>query len=131
MRDFWRVEFLGNSLGEWTLALVTFLVTFTVLPIVMRYISAVRKRWTTQEQQQLHTALDLTVLLIERTGRVFIWSVALYLASRNLSFPPKVERWLTIVIVSAFWIQMALWAMASVRYAIDLRRKRSAGLDAL
>jgi small-conductance mechanosensitive channel len=30
-----------------------------------------------------------------------------------------------------FWVQIGLWAMTSVRYAIDLRRKSSAGLDAL
>jgi small-conductance mechanosensitive channel len=130
-RDLWHIEFLGNDLGEWTLALITFLVTFTVLPILMRYISAVRRRWTPSEQHQVHTALELTALLVERTSRVFVWAAALYLGSRHLSFPPKAERVLTVVIVSLFWMQMALWGMAAVRYAIDLRRRRSAGLDAL
>src|ERR1700679_35012 len=30
-----------------------------------------------------------------------------------------------------FWVQVGLWSMTAVRYAIDLRRKTSAGLDAL
>jgi small-conductance mechanosensitive channel len=54
-----------------------------------------------------------------------------YLASRDLTFPVRVERFLTIGIVLIFWTQVGVWAMAAVRYAIDLRRKTSAGLDAL
>ena len=40
--EFWQIEFLGNDLREWAIALVTFLVTLTVLPIVKRFISARR-----------------------------------------------------------------------------------------
>ena len=130
-REFWHIEFLGNDLGEWTLAIVTFLVTFTVLPIIKGYISARRRRRTEQERQQVHVAIDLTALLIERTSRVFLWGVALYLGSRDLSLPPRIERVLTTAGVVLFWMQVGWWATAAVRYALELRRKRSAGLDAL
>ena len=137
---FWRIEFLDNDARSWAIALVTFLVTLIVLPVVRSFISARRRRWAERDVSDTqvlrtpgsaHHAIDLTTLLIERTGPVFLWSVAVYLGSRDLTFPPKVERFLTIGIVMVFWMQVGLWAMTSVRYAIDLRRKTSAGLDAL
>ena len=134
---FWQVEFLENDVRSWTIALVTFLVTLTVLPIIKGFISARRRRWAEREAQtphisaSAHHAIGLTTLLVERTSRVFLWAVAVYLASRDLTFIPRVERFLTIGIVLAFWMQVGFWAMTSVRYAIDLRRKSSAGLDAL
>lgn len=128
---FWQIEFWGNDFRAWALALATFLFTLTVLPIVKGFISARRRHWTADGTVSAHHAILLTALLVERTSRVFLWAVAVYLASRDLTFTPPVERLLTIGIVAAFWIQVGLWAMTAVRYAIDLRRKRSAGLDAL
>jgi small-conductance mechanosensitive channel len=128
---FWQIEFLGNDLRSWTLALATFLVTLTVLPVVKGYISARRRRWAEHDRQNVHHAIGLTALLIERTSRLFLWAVAVYLASRYLTFAPRFERVLTVGIVALFWMQVGLWAMTAVRYAIDLRRKNSAGLDAL
>jgi small-conductance mechanosensitive channel len=130
-REFWHIEFLGNDLGEWTLALVTFLITFTVLPVIKGYISARRRRWATREGERVHDAIELAALLVERTSRLFLWAVAVYLASRHLSLPARVDRVLTIIIVVSFWSQMGLWAMAAVRFAIDRRRMRSPSLDAM
>ena len=140
LEKFWQVEFLGNDARSWAIALVTFLVTLIVLPVVKGFIGARRRHWAERQDSNApplraphsaHHAIDLTGLLIEQTGKLFIWSIALYLGSRDLTFPPKVERFLTIGIVMVFWVQVGLWAMTSVRYAIDLRRKSSAGLDAL
>jgi small-conductance mechanosensitive channel len=137
LEKFWQVEVLANDLRSWGLALVTFLVTLTVLPIIKGFVSRRRQHWAERDAQAPHVAkpahhaIDVTTLLVERTSRVFLWAVAVYLASRDLTFTPRVERFLTIGIVLAFWMQVGLWAMTSVRYAIDLRRKTSAGLDAL
>jgi small-conductance mechanosensitive channel len=130
-RDILHFEFLGNSVAEWGLALVTFLVTLTVLPIVKGFIAARRRSWTAQDRQQFHAAIELTTLLAARTSRVFLWAVALYLASRYLTFPPRLERVIAITIVSLFWLQVGLWAMATVRFLIDQRRARSAEVDAI
>ncbi len=134
---FWQIEFLGNDLHSWAFALATFLITLTVLPLAKRFISARRRHWAEMETPQgsraIHAqhALVLAALLAERTSRLFLWAVALYLASRDLMFAPRIERILTIAIVLMFWTQVGIWSMTSVRYAIDLRRKSSAGLDAL
>src|SRR2546423_8407739 len=130
-REVWHFDFLGNPLGAWTLALVTFLVTFTLLPAITGFISARRRRLISHGPPGVHFAIDLTALLIERTSRVFLWAVAVWLGSRHLTLAPRLERWLTIALVLLFWMQAALWAMAAVRYAIDVRRQRSSGPDTL
>ncbi|HEY3786735.1 MAG TPA: mechanosensitive ion channel family protein [Steroidobacteraceae bacterium] len=126
-----RYEFLGNDLAAWLLAALTFFVTLTVLPLVKGYISARRRRSAEAGRPQLHTAIDLATLLVTRTSRLFLLAVALYFASRDLEFTPRLERALTITIVALFWLQVGLWGMAAVRFGIDRRRARSAGLDTL
>ncbi len=128
--DLLQYQFLGNPLRDWLIAAATFLVTLTVLPLIKRYISSRRKRWATQDRVKFHTAVDLTALLVTRTGRLFLFTAALYLASRDLAFPDRVERVITVIIVSVFWLQVGRWAMSAVRYSIDARRLRSPDLDA-
>jgi small-conductance mechanosensitive channel len=127
----WQVSFLGNELGAWALSLVVFLVTFTLLPLAARFISAQRRRLAAHRPAQVLYAIDLAALLVERTGRLFLWAVAVWLASRDLTLPPRLERWLTVGLVLLFWMQAALWALTAVRFAIDVRRLRSTGPDTL
>jgi small-conductance mechanosensitive channel len=130
-QDILQFEFLGNPVVNWGLAVITFLVTLTVLPIVKGFIAARRRSWTPNDRLQFHSAIELTALLVARTSRVFLFAVALFLASRHLVFPPRLERVIEIVIVCLFWLQVGLWAMATVRFGIDRRRARSSGLDSL
>jgi small-conductance mechanosensitive channel len=130
-QDILQFEFLGNPVVNWGLAVITFLVTLTVLPIVKSFIAARRRSWTPNDRLQFHSAIELTALLVARTSRVFLFAVALFLASRHLVFPPRLERVIEIVIVCLFWLQAGLWAMAAVRFGIDRRRARSTGLDSL
>jgi small-conductance mechanosensitive channel len=129
--EFWSNSYLGNTLGAWTLALVTFLVTFTVLPLAQRFISARRARLGTFGPSRAHQAIDLAALLVERTNRLFLWGVAVWLGSRHLAFPPRLDRGLTIALVLLFWMQAAMWAMAAVRYGIAARRQRAGAPEAV
>jgi small-conductance mechanosensitive channel len=129
--DLLHYEFLGNPVLNWGYSLITFLVMLTVLPIIRRFIAARRRSWTAIDRVQVHTAIELTALLVERTSRLFLFAVALYLASRHLVFPPRIERVEEIIIVCVFWLQAGLWGMASVRFGIDVRRGRSADLDSM
>jgi small-conductance mechanosensitive channel len=126
----WSDVFLGNPLGAWALALATFLITFTLLPLVQRFISARRARLSPHGPSQAYSAIDLAALLVVRTNRLFLWAVAVWLGSRDLTLPPPLERCLTVALVLLFWMQAALWGMAAVRYGIDARRRR-AGADAV
>jgi small-conductance mechanosensitive channel len=125
----WQHTFLGNTLDAWVVAVVVFVITFTLLPLAKRFVLAQRRRATAARQRNF--AADLTLLLVERTSPVFLTGAAVWLASRDLSFPPRLEKWFTIALVFLFWMQVALWAMAAVRFAIDVRRARSSGPDTL
>ena len=129
--ELWSSEFLGNNVGQWTLALVTFLVTFTVLPVVKGFIGSRRRKWAESGRGQLPDAIGLVGVLVERTSGWLLAAVAVWLASRNLTFAARTERILTIVIVALFWMQVGLWAMAAVRFGIERRRQRSEALDAV
>jgi MscS family membrane protein len=127
--DIWRAPFHGNTVGTWTLAALAFLVTFTILPMVRGFIGSRRRKWI-QAGHQLPPALAIAALLVERTSKLFLFSVALYFGASLLQrVPPRIDHALGIVIVLTFWFQVALWAMAVVRYAID-RRARRTGSDA-
>ncbi|HUL19407.1 MAG TPA: mechanosensitive ion channel family protein [Steroidobacteraceae bacterium] len=126
--DLTHVEFLGNDLKTWVIALGIFLVTFTILPLLRSALSAQRRRRT--DLSAVHFT-DLAAELVARTSRTFLFAAAVWLAARDLSFPPKLERALTVVIVLLFWMQAARWTMTAVRYSIDVRRRRSAGPDTL
>ena len=126
-RALWHFEFLGNELGQWAVAFAIFLVTFTVLPLVKRAISRQRRREAPTTQG--YVALDLLAVVVAKTSRLFLWGVAVWLASRDLTFPDKVERVLTVVLVLLLWMQLALWAMAAIRYAVNLRRQRVGGAE--
>ena len=127
--ELWNTPFLGNGLGQWALALGAFLITFTVLPIVKGFIGARRRKWAESGRGPLPDAIELVGLISEATSRLFLWAIAIYLASRNLSFPAPTERALTVVTVALFWAQAGLWAMAAVRFALLRRRRRSEALD--
>jgi len=127
--NLWHSEFLGNEFAEWVIALVVFLVTFTVLPLVKRFITRQRRRLPPTTAGYFW--LDLAAALVAHTRALFLWGLAVYLASRDLTFPPRVERWLTVTLVLVFWIQVAIWVMTALRHAIDLRRQRSTGPDTL
>jgi small-conductance mechanosensitive channel len=123
-----HLEFLGNDLKSWAIALGIFLVTFTILPLIRGALSARRRRHQVHEGPLL---LDLAASLATRTGRLFLIGVAVWLASRDLNFPPRAERILTVIIVLLFWMQMGSWAMTALRYWIDERQRRSSVPDTL
>jgi small-conductance mechanosensitive channel len=125
LRELGDSVFLGNPLSVWVLALITFLITLIALPLLQRFIARERARHPVQDNARWSRALDLAGLLVERTSRTFFVAFALWLASRDLNYPPRLERWITLVIVVLFWMQVALWAMEAVRYSLLLRRKRA------
>ena len=123
-RDIWDIQFFSNSVAAWAIALAAFLFTFTVLPLVKRFMAARRRKW--RDAGRIHPlAVELTALLIARTSRVFLWMVALWFASTLLYLPNRVDRIIYVVIVFSFWFQVGLWGMAAVRYAIERRGRRA------
>jgi small-conductance mechanosensitive channel len=116
--EIWNTPFLWNSVGDWVLALIAFLVTFTVLPLVKSYISAQRRKWA-QAQRELPLAIEVVALLVSRTSKLFLFTIAVVFADTFLMFPDSVEHVVRVAIVLTFWFQVGLWGMSAVRFAID------------
>ena len=128
MRDLWHTEFLWNPVGRWVIALLLFGVTFTLLPLIKGSVSQRRRRWA-ESGRAIPTAIEVLTLLVSKTSKLFIFTLAIALASTELDFPKDIGHYVRIAIVLTFWFQVGLWGMASVRYAIDKRSRRGGGLD--
>lgn len=127
-REIWEIQVLWNTLGNWSIALCAFLVTFTALPLIKGYIGNRRRKWL-QAGRELPIAIQVATLLVDRTSRLFLWTVALYLAVTQLRFPTHIERVFDIGIVLTFWMQVGIWAMTVVRFAINRRSNRGGTPD--
>jgi small-conductance mechanosensitive channel len=132
--DIWHTELLSNTVGDFVLAALAFLVTFTVLPLVKQFIAARRRSWSSRHIEP-PVPIQVAALLVARTSRIFLWGVALFLASSVLDFPPswpiahRIEHAVDIAIVFIFWFQIGRWAMAAARFAIDRRHGKALGGD--
>jgi small-conductance mechanosensitive channel len=131
----WKRGLLWNSVGDWTIALSVFLAVFIGL-LAVRQIFRARRRRSLAAGRPLPVALDLTAQLIEKTSLLFIWGLALYSAIEQLEFPAdnhvahRIDHGANVLITLIFWYQAARWAMATLRYSIDQRRRRTPGHDA-
>lgn len=117
--DLLHTRFLGNSLLHWCLALLAFLVTFTLLPLAKGYIGALRKRRPATES---HAVFDVAFLLVHRTTRLFLWSVALWIGAMVLTLPAEFDRIFNRVMLVFLWLQIGIWGVAAAGYFIDRRR---------
>jgi small-conductance mechanosensitive channel len=123
-----ELQFLRNSLGAWLLAIGAFVVTFVVLPIVRGFITARRQRWA-RSGFEPPLAIELGTRLVQHTSRLFLVTVALFLAFTVLELPEGIERVMHVAIVLSFWIQASLWAMTAIRFALERRRTREGAPD--
>ena len=115
--------YLGNTVQSWLLGLAAFLVTFTVLPLLRSFVMSQRRRIQSLEPP---VGVELALVLLARTSRVFLWVVALYAGERFLELQPRVEKLSSLFIVVVFWMQVALWGSAAVNFALDRQRLRAA-----
>lgn len=127
--ELWRATFLWNTVGDWVVAGIVFLATLTVLPLIKGFVSGRRKKWIASNRE-LPVAIELPLLLIASTSKVFLLTTALYLAAIPLEFPKRISLALEWAIVLTFWYQIGRWGMAAVRYAIGRRARRAGGPDA-
>jgi small-conductance mechanosensitive channel len=113
---------LDNSASAWLYALLAFLLTFTVLPVIRGFLRARRHRYADHE---LPLAVALVAHLADHTSRVVLWIVALYAADRILTLPTPVDEAFHVAIVIGCWLQIGIWAAAAARFALHRHEARS------
>ena len=117
-----RQILVNNSLADWLAAALVFLLTFTVRPLLRGYLRARRSHYANRD---LPPAVALFAYLIERTSRVVLWIVALYVADRILTLPKPVDRGFEIAIIAGCWLQLGIWAGAAARFGLQRQQARS------
>ena len=128
LHDLWQTQFLWNPAGKWVIAFFVFGVTFTLLPLIKGSVGQRRRRWV-ESGRAIPTAIEVLTLFIAKTSKLFIFTLAITLASTQLDFPKNIGRVIEVAIVLTFWFQVGLWGMVAVRFAIDKRARKSGGLD--
>jgi small-conductance mechanosensitive channel len=123
MNELLDYHFLGNTVLDWGLAGIAFLFTFLVIPFVRGRIRARRERWMDGRKSP---ALDLISLLIAKTSKLLLWVAALYFAEKILTLPAAIDRIFDVIIIVGVWIQVGIWATATLRFTIQ----RRSGTDA-
>lgn len=116
---------LGNPIADWLVAAVAFLFVYTVLPIVRRLVVARGQAYAAGSE--LPPWAELSLLLIRRTNRLFLFALAIYAAERFLQLPPKIDSVSTTVVVFSSWMQAALWGTTAVGFALRQREGRAGG----
>ena len=116
-------QFLNNTLLDWALAGLAFLVTFLLLPVLRGRVRA--------RQARLHEGpgdsptLALLNQLLVHTPPFLLLVLALYLAVKLLTLPPKLDRAFDIVLILGFWLQVGIWTGVALRFYIQQRQHRS------
>ncbi len=123
-----ELQYYRNSVGAWLLAIGAFVVTFIVLPILRGFITARRQRWA-RSGFEPPLAIEFGTRLVQRTSRLFLVTVALFLAFAVLELPVGIERAMRIAFVVIFWLQVSFWAMTAIRFALERRRTREGAPD--
>ena len=114
---------MGNSLEEWTIAILAGLATFLVLQIARRFVLQRLARLVFRRRQNAERA---TLLLVRQTKFLFMLVVSIYVGSRLLAMPESVSRSISLAAGIAFIIQLGIWSHALIDGI--LARRRADGL---
>ena len=117
-----RQLLLDNTLNAWLYAVLAFLLTFTLRPLIRGYLAARRHRYS---EQELPLAIALLAHLANRTSRVVLWILALYAADRILTLPARVDQVFHIAIVIGAWLQIGIWASAAASFTLYRHETRA------
>lgn len=110
-----------NELGRLVMALLAFLLVFTLLPLAKSYCYRLL-------QTSRYETAQLLLRLVAGTHRAFIWVLAAYVATRFLQLPARAESVCRIVMLITIWLQVGLWANALLEHLLT-RESRRRGSD--
>jgi len=126
LREIAQLEYFGNSLSHWAIAVALFALLFTVLPLVRSF---VRRRLRTATAGRSVAGLELFLTVQGRTTRLFLLMVALWAALRWLVVPPQIYRALDIAILAVTWFQIGRWGTALMTQLLHVRQQAAAAAE--
>ncbi len=99
-------SFYGNSLYDWTIAVTISLSLALLFQYLKRSVLRRLSLWSKMNDTRVG---NFFIDIFRRTRFLFLFIMALYLASQYLELPAKPERLITRVAVIALLLQVALW----------------------
>jgi small-conductance mechanosensitive channel len=102
---------LGNSLEEWTIAILAALATFLVLQVAKRFALKRLARVVFRKKQNADQA---SLHLARQTKFAFMLMVSINIGSRLLTVPASVSELISLLTWIAFFIQIGIWAHALI-----------------
>ena len=115
---------LGNPLSAWLNALGLAL----ALNLAAAICKSVALRRLPQLARRTSTSLDdAAIELVRATRQGLILMVTLYLGSRTLQLPERMDTALRVLATVATFVQVGLWLTAALKQAIDASCRRAAG----
>lgn len=123
----WNLELLGNPLQHWLTALGMALAINLVVGLVKRILVAHLARLAGKTATPLDDAL---IQVAQRTRQWLIFGVTLFVGTRYLDLPDRVETVLQTVATLAAFAQIGSWASGGVDFWLNRYRERTLATDA-
>jgi small-conductance mechanosensitive channel len=110
-----EVEYFGNTLPGWTLAVAVFAGVFVVLAFLKGFLLG-RLDPASRKGRLIGPLEEIVRQLIKATSPVFFLLVAVYAASLTLNVPPRADRLLGALPTLALLVQVGFWGNMALRF---------------
>ena len=127
-RQFLAVEYLGNSVLRWGVALLVFVAVLVVLRALRHVLHSRLARLAARTDTELD---DLAGQLLGRTSKTVLLVVAAAVAGRTLELAPRAEVALGRLLFVAVAVQAGLWATHLLHWLLDRYLRRRDGGEAV
>ena len=124
---FLQLPLLHNTVAEWLIALALTLAVNLAIGLVRRVLARRIAPLAARTQSGLD---DTVVRVLGRTNTVLVLVVSLFIASRYLDLPARVDSVLRGAAILAAFLQVGLWAGTLLASSIDRYHARAASRDA-
>ncbi|MEX1112353.1 MAG: mechanosensitive ion channel family protein [Candidatus Andersenbacteria bacterium] len=117
---FWQYELYGNTVLDYALALVA----FVVLAILLRLLKAVLMHWLAQIAKKSKNDVDNAVYRVLNTIKPqFYWFISFYFSLQLLEFADKAKRIVEIILVIWVTYQVVLAIQIFLDYFVEKKLK--------
>lgn len=122
-----QVAVLGNRLGAWALALGLLCVVAVALPLIKRQVGQ-RLRRLAERDTALVSRYAADV--VGSTRRSVMFLVAVFIAARAVTLPPKIDAALASIAAVALLLQAAIWAQSALNVWLQRHLAQARATDA-
>ncbi len=116
MNDLLEWTFYSNSLIQWLVALLVFLISLTVLIFLRNQLASRLKAFSQRTENRLD---DLLADVLGKTRILPLAAVAIWFSSQFLALGPTLQTWIEGVAIVAVLLQMAIWGNTLIGSVVE------------